>query len=105
MLIIYLIELPVTCFFQISLGENRMSNCKRPSESYWQMVILRGALRYCALAWPGSAKLIAVHIPIAEPNTLAIMGSGSYFEPLITDEAFCMCLEISSPDQKNKDLK
>lgn len=73
--------------------------------SYVQLVALRGAQRHHALSWPGSRKLISVHVPLSDPDSLAIIGIGSYFEAFLNDEALCICYGKYLPAEKEKNLK
>jgi hypothetical protein len=78
----------------------------KSNRAHRQAVVLRGAWRDRALAWPGSAKLLAVHVPTLTPDTLAVIGVGAYFEPLIRgDLAFCACVAPCEPEEENKNLR
>lgn len=77
----------------------------KSNQAHRQTIVLRGVWRNRALAWPGSANLVAIHVPALTPDTLAVIGVGAYFEPLIRgDLAFCACVAPCDAEEKEKDL-
>lgn len=90
---------------QLEQGHSTKALPPKSNHAHTQAVVLRGVWRDRALAWPGSAHLLAIHVPALTPDTLAVIGVGAYFEPLIRgDLAFCACVAPCDVEEKEKDL-
>lgn len=74
--------------------------------NYAQILVLRGEWRKRALTWPGSRHLLAIHVPITQPDTMAILGTGKYFQLFMVGDQACAECYPKDPElmEKEKDL-
>lgn len=73
--------------------------------AYLQSIVLRDSWRELALNWPGARSLMSIHVPLSDPDALALIGKGNFFETFMRGtSAFCFCFALCDPEEKEKDL-
>jgi hypothetical protein len=62
----------------------------RPA-NYFQALIVQGEERCRLLRWVNTSKIHHILVPTSASNTLAILGVGPFFDPIIRKEVTCIC--------------
>lgn len=68
------------------------SNSTGNQKCYHQLVTARGETLRRMWEWIGAAQIVAIRIPIADPDALALHGMGQWFDPVFGDEVLAICI-------------
>jgi hypothetical protein len=78
---------------------------EKNSTQFMQVIIARGESYNKLMEWPKLNTLLVLRMPLSEPNVIGIIGSGEYYENVLTDDLACSCINRFATYQEGSCLK